>query len=92
MHVRVCKSVRGYAQVCTSMCKCVLVCVCVHGCVRVCVELIFRIPTGDVLETRFLTTANYDAHPLRFFLKKDCLKVFTNTFVNQSFCIGIMNN
>ena len=50
----------------------------------------FEVITGTSDEfniIRFLTTANYNAHPL-LFKKKDCLKVFTNTFVNQSFCVG----
>ena len=54
------EQVRVWAGVCTS------VCVGVRGYARVCVWDEF---SDYLLETRFLTSANYNTHPLRIFFK-----------------------
>ena len=78
-----CAGVRGCMQMCAGMPQCGMVCADVHGCVRVFTGLCVyaRVFVGMhgcvwdefsefLLETRFLTSANYNIHPLRFFSKQ----------------------
>ena len=61
---RVCMGVRRCAWVCAGVRGCARVSVGECGCVRVCVWDEF---SEYLLETRFLTSANYNPHPLRIF-------------------------
>ena len=56
-----CVGVRGCGRVCAGVHGCQWV----SGCVRVCVWDEF---SEYLLETRFLTSANYNPHPLRIFM------------------------
>ena len=64
----VCAGVHRCAHVCIGVRECVRVwrvCSCVCKCVQVCVRDEF---SEYLLETRFLTSANYSTHPLRIFI------------------------
>ena len=61
---RACMGVRGCGRVCVGVRGCARVSVGECGCVRVCVWDEF---SEYLLETRFLTSANYNPHPLRIF-------------------------
>ena len=63
----VCAGVHRCAHVCIGVRECVRVwwvCSCVCKCAQVCVRDEF---SEYLLETRFLTSANYSTHPLRIF-------------------------
>ena len=72
--VQVCTSVRWCVRLCLGVSKCAQVCMCVCGCV-------WDEFSEYLLETRFLTSANYDTHPLRIF------NIYIN-FICASIAIG----
>ena len=70
---QVCLSMRRYVRVCVGVCWCGWVYMSVHNCVWVCMGLFGCVwewwdkYSEYLLETRFLTSANYNTHPLRIF-------------------------
>ena len=55
----------GCEKVCALVCMCGWVCAGMHGCV-------WYEFSEYLLETRFLTSANYNTHPLQIFFKNPC--------------------
>ena len=79
--VRVCAGVHGHAWLCTDVQRCAWVCPCVCRCALVCMGVhgYEQVCVGEfseyLLETRFLTSADFNTYPIQIFVFKPTLSL-----------------